>query len=209
MSKLDLLTISIVIVCLAALGYLVYKIVDLMNPPSAPTSSIQDTYVEPATTTADSTYTNWDNEANTTSSDADLDDDQVGQSLSDENSSTPSGKSSYADEEMDNSSSGIAETSTSSSTKAANSQTATAYDRTPATGSLGKYMVLAGSYRQRVNANNQAARLRKLGYSSAEVKIFDKGTYAVVLVDRFSNYNDAKKLVTELAGKGVDAMVKE
>ncbi|PSR13071.1 MAG: hypothetical protein DA408_14270 [Bacteroidetes bacterium] len=207
MSKLDLLTISIVIVCLAALGYLVYKIVDLMNPPAAPTSGIQDTYVEPAPT-ADSTYTDWDNEANANNSDADLDDDQVGQTLSDENSSTPSGNSSYADEEMDNSSSGVAETATGSN-KSGDAQTATAYDSTPAASSLGKYMVLAGSYRQRVNADNQAARLRKLGYSSTEVKLFDKGTYAVVLVNRFSNYNDAKKLVTELAGKGVDALVKE
>ena len=70
-------------------------------------------------------------------------------------------------------------------------------------------MVLAGSYRQRVNADNQVARLRKMGYNSAEVSLFDRGSYAVVLVDRFSTYGDAKRLVNELAAKGVDAIVDE
>ena len=70
-------------------------------------------------------------------------------------------------------------------------------------------MVIAGSYRQRTNADNQVAKLRKMGYDQARVELFDRGSYAVVLVNRFNAYGDAKRLVSELSGKGIDAMVSE
>jgi len=70
-------------------------------------------------------------------------------------------------------------------------------------------MVIAGSYRQKSNAENQVSKLRKLGYSDSSVENFNRGSYAVVLVDRFSSYSDAKALVRKLAGDGVEAMIKE
>lgn len=214
MSKLDVLTIAIVIVCLAALGYLVYKIVNLVNPPEEPTSSIEDSYEDTASTD-DSTYKDWDNEVDTAGDDVDLDDDQVatyGNTDDDENTTGAASTNASADE-MDNETSGLAEKDNLTDETTSKGSTATAPAPAPAvnnsTSNSGRYMVVAGSYRQRVNADNQVARLRKMGYNNTQVSLFDRGSFAVVLVDRFSSYGDAKRLVNELAGKGVDAIVDE
>lgn len=214
MSKLDVLTIAIVIVCLAALGYLVYKIVNLVNPPEEPTSSIEDSYEDTASTD-DSTYKDWDNEVDTAGDDVDLDDDQVatyGNTDNDENTTGAASTNASADE-MDNETSGLAEKDNLTDETTSKGSTATAPAPAPAvnnsTSNSGRYMVVAGSYRQRVNADNQVARLRKMGYNNTQVSLFDRGSFAVVLVDRFSSYGDAKRLVNELVGKGVDAIVDE
>lgn len=209
MSKLDVLTIAIVIVCLAALGYLVYKIVNLVNPPEEPTTSIQDSYEDTAGTD-DKTYQDWDDEVDSAEGDVDLDDEQVDSYTdTDENVPGAAGTNATADE-MDDKTTGLAENNTSTTSTGSTATTpAPAASNSSSTNSSGRYMVLAGSYRQRVNADNQVARLRKMGYNSAEVSLFDRGSYAVVLVDRFSTYGDAKRLVNELAAKGVDAIVDE
>ena len=211
MSKLDVLTIAIVIVCLAALGYLVYKIVNLVNPPEEPTTSIQDSYEDTAGT-EESTYQDWDSEVDTAEGDVDLDDEQV-DTYTDTDENIPGAASDNATtDEMDNETTGLAENGSSSSTSTGSTATTPAppaVNNSSSAGNSGRYMVLAGSYRQRVNADNQVARLRKMGYNNAEVSLFDRGSFAVVLVDRFSTYGDAKRLVNELAAKGVDAIVDE
>lgn len=214
MSKLDVLTIAIVIVCLAALGYLVYKIVDLVNPPEDTTTSIQDSY---AADTPEDTYTDWDNEADTAGDDADLDDDQVDSyANSDQATTTGDGNNTYADEEMDDEFTGSAEAENlrqeeevAPSQSTSTTSTAPATNTATASNSSGRYMVIAGTYRQRSNADQQVARLRKMGYDKAEVSLFDNGTYALALVDRFGSYGDAKRLVNELKGKGIDALIDE
>lgn len=71
----------------------------------------------------------------------------------------------------------------------------------------GDYLVLAGSFRETVNAENMAAKVKKLGYGNASVEKFDRGTFAVVLVERFGTYGEASALVKELQGKGIEATV--
>jgi len=73
----------------------------------------------------------------------------------------------------------------------------------------GAYMVLAGSFRQMVNAENHVRNLKNKGYSNASVERFDGGAYAVVLVDRFSSLSEAKSLVSKLEGDNIDAYVKK
>lgn len=70
-------------------------------------------------------------------------------------------------------------------------------------------MVVAGSFSMRHNAEAQVKKLKQLGYDNARVEIFNGGALATALVDRFSNYDRAKNLVTELKGKGVDCFVKK
>lgn len=70
-------------------------------------------------------------------------------------------------------------------------------------------MVLAGSFKQRANADTQVASLRKKGFANAAVHLFNRSAYAVVLVDRFDSYSAAKQLVADLKAKGVDALVQE
>ncbi|MCB0638212.1 MAG: hypothetical protein KDC54_16395, partial [Lewinella sp.] len=97
MSKLDILTVVIVAVGLAALGYLVYKIVNLMNPPEPENpTAIQDAYAldQPD----DETYT-WEDE-----------EDAAQDSLTYEaDPADESGATDYS--EIDNSNEPIAETS--------------------------------------------------------------------------------------------------
>ncbi|MFZ4427626.1 MAG: SPOR domain-containing protein [Saprospiraceae bacterium] len=75
--------------------------------------------------------------------------------------------------------------------------------------SAGDYMVLAGSFRQRIYADERLRQLRKMGYPQATVSLFDKGTYAVVVVDRFTTNSEAVQLAQELRRKGVDAIVQK
>jgi hypothetical protein len=70
-------------------------------------------------------------------------------------------------------------------------------------------MVLAGSFRQRIYADERLRQLRKMGYPQATVSLFNRGTFAVVIVDRFATYTEAAQLAQELRRKGVDAMVKQ
>lgn len=210
MSKLDLITIAIVIVCLGALGYLVYKIVNLMNPPETETTAIEDSYADPVDN--DTTYTDWDNEA-TTGGDVDLDDEDLASNITDDAAEGYEGGQ-YDDSELDKDTDEVAEKeSTEASSSASNNDdsgsAASAYDNVSSRSNAGKYMVIAGSYKQKINAANQVSKLHKLGYNETKVELFNRGSYAVVLVDRFSNYSQAKALVSKLAGNGVEAMVKE
>jgi len=213
MSRLDVLTIAIVILCLAALGFLVYKIVDLSNPPEGEQT---ETVVDPMTYEEDtqgSDYYDVDEEANA-NGDVDLDDDELGSTDLDETTTNYDDSSStdYDEDEMDTADdTSIAETDFEN--EATNDTSSDQDTRSSATsyssGSEGRYMVQAGTFRQQANADRLVSRLRKLGYSSARSHIFDGGAYAVVVVNRFSSYNSAKALVSELNGKGIDALVAE
>lgn len=74
---------------------------------------------------------------------------------------------------------------------------------------VGSYMVLAGTFSVVQNAESHASNLRNKGYSNTRVERFDKGAYAVVLVDRFSSESEARKLVRELSSDhGIESYVK-
>lgn len=216
MSRLDIITIAIVVICLAALGYLVYKIAGLYKTEE-PTTSITEGY-DNNEGTDEQTYTDWDDEVANAGDDVDLDDDQLGSYADTDEAPTTDGSSSYSDDELD-SGTDIAEEPSSNNDSGSNAgsggsgateaATTNNYDNTTRSSNTGKYMVIAGSYRQRVNADNQASKLRGMGYNNTEVTLFDRGTFAVVLVDRFSSYGDAKRLVNELTGKGIDAVVSQ
>lgn len=72
----------------------------------------------------------------------------------------------------------------------------------------GDYLVLAGSYAQRANADRSVSRLKGLGYTNTRVEIFDRGKYAVVLVDRFQSLQEGRQLQQKLKAAGIDSYVK-
>lgn len=82
-----------------------------------------------------------------------------------------------------------------------NATTPKAAKPAPTKVSEGDYMVLAGSFSIRENADNHVNNLKKLGYNNARVEVFDRGSYAVVLVDRFETESAARKLIAELKSK--------
>nr|HMQ60260.1 SPOR domain-containing protein [Flavilitoribacter sp.] len=75
--------------------------------------------------------------------------------------------------------------------------------------SSGNFLVIAGSFRQKANAEAQVKRLKKSGYDQSGVETFNNGALAVAMVDRFNSYAEAEKLVAELKKKGIDAFIKK
>ena len=77
----------------------------------------------------------------------------------------------------------------------------TEHINTNLTSPTGDYLVLAGTFAVLQKAEIHAENIRDKGYTSARVERFDKGAYAVVLVDKFDNEYEATKLVSEMKDK--------
>jgi len=199
MSKLDTFTVFMVSLCLVALSYLVYKTIKLRElKKEIPTSVIT-----PENTTEKTTANTikFDDEGNIidpkTADEADLDDDQVNVSngtLVEEEEGDP------AEEETEKPKEKIA-------AKPVEEKVPDNFEETSSS-STGKYLVLAGSFKQKANAEAQVKRLKKLGFDDALVTSFNGGSLAVALVGRFDSSTAANKLASQLEAKGVDAFVK-
>lgn len=73
----------------------------------------------------------------------------------------------------------------------------------------GQHLVIAGNFTQKVNAEQRVAELKKAGYKDAEVINFDLSEYHTVCVGRFSDVNEARKLVKKLKDyQKIDAYVR-
>lgn len=199
MSRLDYVTVGIVAICLAALGFLVYKTVGLMNGDTK--DPAEEAYVDPYpvdTTLYDTTTTG-------ALTDEDLEDSELSTSSFEEevpSNTTSKGSSSSTTKAPEKKETTPPKTTTKPS-RASD-------DEEVSSSSAGAYSVQAGSFKERINAENQVSRLKKLGYSSAEVATSNRGAFAVAVVDRFSNYDDAAALVKELKSKhDIDGLVKK
>ena len=73
--------------------------------------------------------------------------------------------------------------------------------------SNGKYMVIAGSFLIKDNAQDMQKRLSKLGYDNSELVVFDLSQYHSVVASRYSTYEAALKVSNELKRSGVDCYV--
>jgi len=72
----------------------------------------------------------------------------------------------------------------------------------------GDYMVLAGTFSVKEFAEDQARRIRGLGYPGATVRPMDRGTFHVVRVDHFASESRAEELARELKTQhGIEAYV--
>ena len=71
----------------------------------------------------------------------------------------------------------------------------------------GSFLVMGGTFGVYDNAVNQRRALRTAGFQQAEVTRFNGGKYAVVLVDRFERYRDAKTEVDRVREVVPDAFV--
>jgi hypothetical protein len=184
MSRTDYLTLGIVSICIAALAFLIYKIVSL---PDA------DNQVDPPFNRDSGAQTESDTSdyyAFNTDSDYDAESDSIGDDIDDEGNFTP------VDDVPDNS---VAESTPNLSKSGGSADKPVVAN--------GAYMVLAGSFKMKVYAETAVRSLQKKGYANASVQIFDKGKYAVVLVDRFDEEGDAETLVKKLRQQGHEAQV--
>ena len=71
----------------------------------------------------------------------------------------------------------------------------------------GIYMVVAGTYRQMINAETELKKLKRLGYENATIAKFNNSTYASLIVNRFSSSAAAYKYRDALKAKGMDVYV--
>ncbi|MEL7117892.1 MAG: SPOR domain-containing protein [Bacteroidota bacterium] len=180
MSRTDYLTTAILILFIAAFGYLVFRVFfNNKTPTTQPqytereeSTSIEELYpIDSSLTDEDGYY---------------YDQDQQGYDDASSNDDvyvpTEEDNTTYSPQEEDN-------------TSYINNNTTTNYS------SQGDFMVLAGSFKQKVNAETQVSKLKKLGYSNASVELFNRGAYAVALVDRYDTMADAEALKNELISR--------
>lgn len=73
--------------------------------------------------------------------------------------------------------------------------------------SNGKYLVVAGTFKQEINAQTQLKKFKQMGYDNAEVGKFNKNAYASLVVERFATSAEAQRLVKSLKSKGIDCYV--
>lgn len=71
----------------------------------------------------------------------------------------------------------------------------------------GKYLVIAGSYLVKDNAQKMVSKLRKLGYQDAEIVVFDERKYHTVCSGRYSDHATASNQASLLKRKGIDCYV--
>jgi cell division protein FtsN len=170
MSRTDYVTLGIVAVCLVALAFLIYKMVNLNQDPKPDEDQLEQ-YLQADTLTTPEAYV--PEEQDTIEYEAE-------ERMLDEEAQDEAEISSIDD-----------------------------YPESEPEASTGDYLVIAGSFRQRMNAELQATRLRKMGFNQARMELFNRGAFAVVLVDRFSDLAEAQTLVNTLAAKGVEARIQK
>ena len=73
----------------------------------------------------------------------------------------------------------------------------------------GNFLVVAGTFKQEINAEIQLKKFKQMGYANAEIGKFNKSTYASLIVNRFTSSAEANRLVKSLENKGIDAYVHE
>lgn len=71
----------------------------------------------------------------------------------------------------------------------------------------GRYRVVAGSFTVMDGARREMERLIKMGYHDAEIGRYNRGKYAVVIVKRTNDLNEAIRIADQLEKKGIDATV--
>jgi hypothetical protein len=92
--------------------------------------------------------------------------------------------------------------------------TSDSYDQAPVRNnnpgnSYGTYMLISGNYLVESNAQEMVKKLNSLGFSNAEIVIFDRSQYHTVIASRFEAYDSALQSADVLRQKGVECYVKK
>ncbi len=75
-------------------------------------------------------------------------------------------------------------------------------------GDGGQFMVMAGSYLLRENAEKMVKKLKKMGFSNAKTVVFSSSQYHSVVAAQHSSQAKAQEASAELKRKGIDSFVK-
>lgn len=79
---------------------------------------------------------------------------------------------------------------------------------TKAASSTGEYMIIAGNYLLKSNAELMVIKLKGLGQDDASIGRFDDSQYHTVIAGRYKDYHTASNSVQSLKRRGIDCYVK-
>ncbi|WP_116106281.1 SPOR domain-containing protein [Lewinella sp. IMCC34191] len=71
----------------------------------------------------------------------------------------------------------------------------------------GNFFVIAGTFRQQINARTRVRNLKSAGFDRTALEIFDRGKYAVALVDHTESYGEAAELAQRVRSAGFEVEV--
>ena len=208
MSRLDAVTLFVIAACLLAIAFLIYRATDMFGGEDDldPVDQLREDLAEDE----DAVYVP-DAEADAAAERRAAEERariiaerraraEAEAERSERNAGNPRGDNRIADQGP----AGGNRVSTGSDTRAAGNavRIPSTFDRRP-----GDYLVLGGTFAYRANAEARAKNLRLAGYDNATMTIFNNGKYAVVLVDRFADYNEAQTLKRKMEREGLETAV--
>jgi len=115
----------------------------------------------------------------------------------------------YADDDSDISDNEFVEFDDSSSSESSNSASETTTRYSSTSSSSGQYLVISGNYLVDTNAEKMKSKLQNMGFSNAEIAVFNGSNYQTVIANRYSDYSEAVQAASTLKQKGIDSYVKK
>lgn len=220
MSKLDWFTILVIAVCVLAIGALIWNMKGLLGSGQKANTEISEDYTDPEISDSDSeTYDiNIDGDADGDNGISDNEPNSSGEAgsistqtgtprevneydLNDNESNTDTGI------EVDNRSENDSQSEGSSGAISQRINTNTSPQDVRINKRSGDYMVIVGSYKQMTSAERMKKMLRSKGYRDTEIELFDNGSYARVIVGRYSDYDSAIDLQADLIADGFKDLI--
>jgi hypothetical protein len=71
----------------------------------------------------------------------------------------------------------------------------------------GRYLVIAGSFREKLNAEERVEALISAGFKDTRLEKFNRGTFAVALAGQSDRYTEAKEMAVKIVSAGFEARV--
>ncbi len=228
MSKLDLMTIIIIAVCVLAIGALIWNAKNLMDStPQQQNTDLSEDYTDAE---SDDIYTD-DTDEYEIDIDGDADGDNGKSNVGDAGgigydsdiarqaaeadaeeariaAAEEAARQGAVTERINTNTSPKNNTTTGSDNRTSGSSNAATTSGT--TRSQGRYLVVVGSYKQMASAKRMQNILRSKGYDDTSIELFNGGKFARVLVGRRSSLSAAEDLQADLVGDGVrDVLIQE
>ncbi len=74
-------------------------------------------------------------------------------------------------------------------------------------GEAGSFLIIAGTFRQVINARTRVRDLKSAGFNDTTLENFDRGTFAVALVNRTGTYAEAEELARRVRSAGFEVEI--
>lgn len=131
---------------------------------------------------------------------------------SQEDAAARAGSSTTADNDRFNSGSNSQTSESGSSTTTASTTTAPktssqSSGSSSSASSVGRYLVIAGSFRQLENGKERVAALKAAGFRDTRLEKFNRGTFAVALAGQSNRYSEANRLAERVKAAGFEVRV--